>query len=188
MANEFRVRCAAAALALLAVIASGPAMAQMMGGDAAAAGNGVGGRAFGDEDGPPTYDPVEQYNLGLADLRAGKFHDADRDFDHALMADPRNVDALTMQGEAREGESDMHGAAHDFERALKIDPTAVAARRDYAIALAKLGQAPQAQAQYAMLKIQSDACAGACANAADLKAALAAVEAALSPAGAPAAG
>lgn len=131
----------------------------------------------------PAYDPAVQYNLGIDDLKAGKYRDAERDFDHSLSVDPNNADTQFMLGVARAGGGDLKGAIHAYEKSLKIDPQQIPARREYAVALAKLGQAAQAQAQLAILQSRSDACAATCPQAADLKAALAAVQAALSPSG-----
>jgi tetratricopeptide (TPR) repeat protein len=132
----------------------------------------------------PAYDPAIEYRDGLAALQAGKFRDAERSFDNALTVDPRNADTLFMLGMAKAGRGDLKGAAHAYEKSLKIDDNQIPARREYAVALARLGQADKAQAQLAILKARADACADACAEAPDLKAALAAVQAALSPAAA----
>jgi tetratricopeptide (TPR) repeat protein len=170
--------------ALSALLASA-AGAQMMGGDAATAGNGVGGRSFesGIRSDAVTYDPVAEYNKGMAALQAGKYQDANRDFDHALRADPKNAETLRAKGQAQASGGDLKGAVRSYDKSLAIDPTQVGARRDYALVLLKLGQADKAQAQLAQLKMQSDACGGSCPNASNLKAAMDAVQAALTPAG-----
>ena len=132
----------------------------------------------------PSYDPVEEYRNGVADLQAGKFKDAERDFDHVLDVAPRNADALFMMGVAKSGRGDLKGAARSYEKSLKVDPKLIGAARELAIADAKLGQADKAQAGLATLKARADTCAGACPEAADLKAAIDAVSAALIPTGA----
>jgi tetratricopeptide (TPR) repeat protein len=129
----------------------------------------------------PQYDPVEEYRNGVADLQAGKFKDAERDFDHVLDVAPRNADALFMIGMAKSGKGDLKGAARSYEKSLKIDPQQVRAMRELAITDAKLGQADKAQAQLDALKAKMATCGDACAEAADLKAAVGAVEAAMTP-------
>jgi len=130
----------------------------------------------------PAYDPVEEYRNGVAALQAGKFKDAERDFDHVLDVAPRNADALFMMGLAKTGKGDLKGAARAYEKSLKIDPQQIRAARELAVTDAKLGQADKAQAQLTTLKARAAICADACADAPDLKAAIGAVEAALSPA------
>jgi tetratricopeptide (TPR) repeat protein len=131
----------------------------------------------------PAYDPAVEYNHGVDDLKASKFRDAERDFDNSLSVDPKNADTLFMLGIARAGGGDQKGAVRAFEKSLKVDPDQIPARREYAVALAKLGRTADAQAQLALLKTRADACADTCPQAADLKAALSAVQAAMSPAG-----
>ena len=129
----------------------------------------------------PSYDPVEEYRNGVADLQAGKFKDAERDFDHVLDVTPKNADALFMMGMAKTGKGDLKGAARAYEKALKVDSNQIGAARELAITDAKLGQADKAQAQLATLKTRADACGDNCPEAADLKAAITAVESAMAP-------
>lgn len=129
----------------------------------------------------PAYDPVEEYRNGVADLQAGKFKDAERDFDHVLEVAPKSADALFMQGLARTGRGDLKGAARDYEKSLRVDPGQIRAMRELAITDAKLGQADKAQVQLATLRAKATTCADACAEAADLRAAIGAVEAAVTP-------
>jgi tetratricopeptide (TPR) repeat protein len=165
---------AAAAVALAAMLA--PVGASASGGGM---GGGGGGMPSMTE---PAFDPAVEYQKGVDALEAGKFRDAERHFDNALSADPSNAQTLYMMGLAKAGHGDLKGAAHAYERSLKFDSHQIQARREYAVTLAKLGQADKAQAQLAILKTRADACGDTCSDAADLKAALAAVQAALSPA------
>ena len=128
----------------------------------------------------PQYDPVEEYRNSVADLQAGKYKEAERDFDHVLDVAPRNADALFMMGMAKTGKGDLKGAARSYEKALKIDPQQIRAMRELAITDAKLGQADKAQTQLTALKTRAATCADSCAEASDLKAAIGAVEAAVS--------
>jgi tetratricopeptide (TPR) repeat protein len=129
----------------------------------------------------PAYDPAVQYQNGLAALQAGKFRDAETDFNHVLEVVPNSADALFMLGMAKAGRGDLKSAQHFYERALKSDPQQIPARRELAVVLAKLGQADQAKAQLDILQKRADACGDACAESADLKAAIATVQAAMAP-------
>jgi tetratricopeptide (TPR) repeat protein len=129
----------------------------------------------------PQYDPVEEYQNGVAALQAGKFRDAERNFDHVLDVAPRNADALFMMGMAKTGKGDLKGAARSYEKALKVDPKQIRAERELAITDAKMGQGDKAQAQLADLKARAATCGDACAESADLKAAIGAVESAMTP-------
>jgi tetratricopeptide (TPR) repeat protein len=168
-----RILAAASVLALLAPVCAW-----------ASGGGGMGG-GMGGMSAPapqqPMYDPVEEYRNGIGDLQAGKFKDAQRDFDHVLDAAPRNADALFMMGMAKSGGGDLKGAARFYEKALKVDNGQIRAMRELAITDAKLGQADKAQAQLTTLKAKAATCADACPEAADLKAAIGAVEAAMTP-------
>jgi tetratricopeptide (TPR) repeat protein len=146
----------------------------------ASGGGGLGGGGGVPSIQAPAYDPVEEYRNGVADLQAGKFKDAQRDFDHVLYVAPKNADALYMMGQAKSGGGDLKGAAKYYEKALKVDGGQIRAMRELAITDAKLGQADKAQAQLAMLKAKAATCADTCADAADLKAAIGAVEASMS--------
>jgi tetratricopeptide (TPR) repeat protein len=160
---------------LVAASLLAPATALASGGGGSGMGSGMPSQSA------PAYDPAQEYQKGLAALQAGKFRDADTAFENALSVDPRNADTLFMLGMAKSGRGDLKGAAHAFEKSLKFDPQKIAARREDAIALAKLGKAADAQSQLAILKARADACSGTCADAATLKAAMAAVQAAISP-------
>jgi tetratricopeptide (TPR) repeat protein len=170
-------RGALSALALSLLLAPGAALAS--GGGGGGGGGGMGGMPSMSA---PAYDPVIEYQKGQDALQLGKFRDAEDHFDNALSVDPKNADTLFMYGMAKAGRGDLKGAAHAYEKSLKIDPNQIPARREYAVALAKTGQADKAQAQFAILKERATTCGDACPEAADLKAAVAAVQAALAPA------
>jgi tetratricopeptide (TPR) repeat protein len=147
----------------------------------ASGGGGMGGGMSMPSAQAPMYDPVEEYQNGVAALQAGKFKDAERNFDHVLDVAPRNADALYLMGMAKTGKGDLKGAARSYEKALKVDSKQIRAERELAITDAKLGQADKAQAQLADLKARAATCGDSCAEAADLKAAIGAVESAMAP-------
>lgn len=84
-----------------------------------------------------------------------------------------------MLGLAQAGDGDLKRARKAYERAVKLDGSLVPARRELGVTLAKLGDAPKAQAQLDELKARDATCAGTCAQSADVKAAVGAVEAAI---------
>ena len=129
----------------------------------------------------PIYDPSVEYQHGLVDLQAGKFRDADREFNHVLAALPRDTDTLFYSGMSKAGYGDLKGAQRAYEKALKIDADQILARRELAVTLARLGQADQAKAQLDILQTRAATCGDTCPQSADLKAAVATVQAALAP-------
>ncbi|MBS0411293.1 MAG: tetratricopeptide repeat protein [Proteobacteria bacterium] len=134
----------------------------------------------------PAYDPVQEYQHGTADLQAGRYKDAAREFEHVTDAQPRDANAWYMLGLARAGANDTKGASKAYQRAVKLDPAPVAPHRELALSYAKLKDAAKANAELDALKARAATCNGACPEAADLKAAVDAVTAALAS-GAPAA-
>ena len=160
-------------LALTSALIGAPITAWASGGGG---GGGMGGGMPSAQ--APMYDPVEEYRNGVADLQAGKFKEAERDFDHVVEVAPKSADALFMLGMAKTGRGDLKGAARSYEKSLRIDPKQIGAARELAITDVKLGQTDKAQAQLEMLKARATACADACPEASDLKAAIGAVEAA----------
>jgi Flp pilus assembly protein TadD len=140
---------------------------------------GHGGGLSGAPDNRPSYSAAQLYQMGLTALAAGKVHEAERDFDHAVNADKTNARALTMRGVARERGGNLDGAVRDFEKSLKMDPTQITALQEYGVTLAKQGKPDKAKAQLGLLKLQAEGCGDACPDAAKLKEAVAAVQEAL---------
>ncbi len=140
---------------------------------------GHGGGLSGAADNRPGYSAAQLYQMGLTALAAGKIHEAERDFDHAVNADKTNASALTMRGVARERGGNLDGAAVDLAKSLKMDPTQITALKEYGVVLAKQGKADKAKAQLGLLKLQSEGCGETCPDAAKLKEAVAAVQEAL---------
>ena len=145
----------------------------------AAGGGGGGGGGSMPSDSAPRYDPVVEYQKGVAALQASNFKDAKRAFDRVLAVAPKDANTLYMAGLANDGLGKSKDASKLYEKALKSDKTHVEARRALALALVKLGDAATAQAELDALKTAAAACAKACANAAKLDAAVQAVSAAL---------
>jgi tetratricopeptide (TPR) repeat protein len=129
-----------------------------------------------------SYNPQIEYAKGFTDLEFGNAQRAQAEFDHALKVDPNNTKILFMLGVAYNEAGDTRKAASTWEKTLKIDPQHIDARREYAVALAKLGRASDAQAQFQVLKARTDVCGASCPQADNLKASIDRVQAALSSA------
>ena len=145
----------------------------------AAGGGGGGGGGSMPSDSAPRYDPVVEYQKGVAALQASKFAEAKRAFDRVLSVAPKDANTAYMAGLASDGLGKPKDARKYYEKALKSDKSHVEARRALALALVKLGDAATAQAELDALKTAAAACAKACVNAAKLDAAVQAVSAAL---------
>ena len=145
------------------------------------AGGGGGGGGSMPSSSAPAYDPAAEYAKGVEALQAGNYKGAEKAFRNVLDVAPRDANTLYLLGNAKAGAGDLKGAAKAYEKALKVKPDMIAAQRDLAVTLTKLGEKEKAAAQLAALNQRDAACAGTCPEAAELKAAIAAVTAATGP-------
>jgi len=127
----------------------------------------------------PQFDAAAEYRNGIELLKAQKFAQAKKSFAKVLSGAPGDANSNYLMGVAAVGLNDLKGAARSFERALKTNPDLVPARQDLAIAYAKLGERPKAEAQLAKLKESQAKCAATCKDAGELQSAITAVSAAL---------
>ncbi|MGH6972688.1 MAG: tetratricopeptide repeat protein, partial [Caulobacteraceae bacterium] len=165
-----------------------PALALAMGmGGMGGGGMPSGGADMSGMSSQPQYDPAQEYQVGSAELQAGKYKDAARDFERVVRATPKAANAWLMLGMSKSGQGDEKGAEKAYERSVKLDGSSIAAHRELALSLIKLKKPDQANAELAGLKARAATCADTCPDAADLKAAIAAVEAELNPAASPSA-
>ena len=119
---------------------------------------------------------IDEFNNGLAALKAEKYRDAIIDFNHALGGAPRNTNVWIMLGAAKEGAGDLRGAHGAYAKAVHFDAGNIAARGRLGATAAMLGKMDEAQAQLADLQTRSEACEGACPDADRLKAAIKAIQ------------
>jgi len=159
--------CLAILLASIAAAAAGPAC-----------GAGSGGGSMPSMS-APQYDPAADYRAGVAALEAQRFADAKRAFDRVLAVAPMDASTNYVAGLARVGLGDSKGAKRFFEKAVKYDGGLIAARRELAVTLARLGDKAKAEAELATLNQRAATCAGTCPQADELKAAIETVTAAL---------
>jgi len=165
------------------IIATGAAIGFFVALPGIASGDGGGGGGMSGGGAPsttqPQYDAAAEYRKGVEALKAEKFADAKRAFDHVLTVAPRDANANYLAGLARTGLGDFKGAAKPLEKAVKIDPSLIGAEQQLGIAYAKTGDKAKAQAVLDGLTTRSTACAQTCPQAADLAAAISAINAAL---------
>ena len=129
----------------------------------------------------PGYDTYAEYHDGLADLKAGRYRDAEVHFNHMLLMVPTDADSMFFLGMARAGQGNLDGARKAFRDTLRIDPHRVFARRELALTLIKLGQADKARVELSVLRQQSAECGGTCSEADHYAEAIQSVQAALPP-------
>lgn len=130
----------------------------------------------------PAYDTYDEFHQGVADLKAGRYRDAETHFSHVLLMVPTDADSMFLLGMARSGNGDLAGARRAFQDTLRLDPHRVFAHRELALTLIKLGQVDKARAELAVLQRQSAECGGTCSEADNYAAAIKSVQAALPPA------
>ncbi|HEY2178243.1 MAG TPA: tetratricopeptide repeat protein [Caulobacteraceae bacterium] len=158
-------------LALLAAAAMAPAAMASGGG-----GMGSGGMpSFS----APRYDPVQEYQQGMADYQAGKYRSAASHFENVTDSQPKSANSWYMLGMARSSDGDLKGAEKALGHSVKLDAAQVGPMRELAVTQAKLKENDKAGAQLTALKARAASCNDTCPDAADLKAAVAAVEQAL---------
>jgi Flp pilus assembly protein TadD len=146
---------------------------------ALASGGGGGGGGQMPSFSAPQYDPVQEYQHGLADYQAEKFKSAAGHFQNVADAQPRDANTWYMLGASKSGAGDLKGAEKALTKSVKLDPAPVAPHRDLAIAEAKLKENDKANAELAVLNARAATCNSACAEATDIKAAIAAVQQAM---------
>lgn len=155
------------------------ALTCLAGSAALAAGSGGGGGSDMPSSSGPQYDPVAEYQKGVAALQASKWKEAQRAFGRVTQAAPKAPEGWFMLGFARASDGDLKGARRAYEKAAKLKPDDIATRRELAVTLAGLGETDKARAELEALKAREATCAGTCADAAALKAAVGRVEAAI---------
>jgi tetratricopeptide (TPR) repeat protein len=157
------------------VLAAGVAIAPA----ALASGGGGGGGGGMPSQAAPQYDPVQEYQQGMADYQAGKFKAAAGHFENVVDVQPKSANTWYMLGMAKSGGGDLKGAEKALGKSVKLDGQPVAPLRELAVTQAKLKENDKAGTELATLKTRAVSCADTCADATDLKAAISAVEQAL---------
>ncbi len=165
------------------ILSIAAAVSALAAGAALASGGGsAGGGSTMPSASAPRYNPVEEFKAGVAALKGEKYKDAISHFNHVLEAAPKDSNTWALMGYAKEGAGDMKGARAAYEKSVHFNGENLTARRQLAIADAKMGDKAKAQEQLAELQKRATACGDSCPQAADLKASIAAVQTALAPA------
>ena len=162
------------------------ALSCLAGGALASGGGGGGGGGADMGSSGPQYDPVAEYQKGVAALQASKWKEAERAFQHVTQAAPKAPEGWFLLGFSRAAQSDFKGARKAYEKAAKLKPEDVDTRRELALTLVRLGETDKATAELAALKAREASCAGKCPDSAALKTAVTRVEAAITAAATPA--
>lgn len=131
----------------------------------------------------PQYDPVTEYQKGMAAYQAQDFKGAITAFKHVLSVTSNHAPAQYLLGSSYLQMGDFKKAKGPLEKAVRYDAAMFDARRDLAIVYTRLGDMAKATAQRTELVARLTACAATCPDAAKLDAAVKAVDAAM--AGAP---
>ena len=163
-------------LTLTLVTASAIALA-----GAAFADGGGGGGMGGAPSSGPSYDPVVEYQKGVAALDAGEYKDAEKAFGKVTLVAPKAAAAWFGLGRARLEQNDAKGARKAFERAAKLEPDDIPTRAQLGITLLRLNETAKAQAELDGLKQRQTACAATCPEAVLLAAGVRAIEGAMTP-------
>jgi tetratricopeptide (TPR) repeat protein len=163
----------------LPVVLAAALGAVALAGPAGAVGRGRNGAGDAPSASAADFDPVQEYQKGVAALKANDYKAAARSFGSVSEAAPKNPDAWYMLGLAKAGLNDVKAAARAYQKAVGLDPSNIAAHQELAVSLARLKQTDKARAELGTLRARADACADACPDASSLKAAVAAVEAAI---------
>ncbi|MDB5687721.1 MAG: hypothetical protein JWR77_2310 [Rhizorhabdus sp.] len=145
-----------------------------------AAGTGGGGGGSTPSSSTPQYDPAAEYQQGVEALRASKYAEAVRAFEHVQAVAPADPNSAYLAGVASEGLGKPKIARRYYERAIRNDKSRTDAHRALALVLIKLGEKDKAQAQLDALKAAAASCAGTCTGTADIDAAIQDVTAAMS--------
>jgi Flp pilus assembly protein TadD len=133
-------------------------------------------RAFGNEQ---LYNPNEEYQKGLAALRAQDFKAAVIAFDHVISVVPKDSNTWTLMGLSMSGAGDQRGAKGAFEKAVRFNGDNVIAHGELGQTWATLGDKARAQKELEWLQKKSAACAGTCKESGDLSSEIAKLKAAL---------
>jgi Flp pilus assembly protein TadD len=116
----------------------------------------------------PGYDTYTEFHTGVADLKAGRYGEAEAHFSHVLAMVPTDADSMFLLGMARSGRGDLSGARRAFQDTLRLDSNRTFAHRELALIYLKQGQPDRARAEMAILQQRSAQCAGTCSEAGNL--------------------
>ncbi|MEO1659768.1 MAG: tetratricopeptide repeat protein [Pseudomonadota bacterium] len=124
----------------------------------------------------PSYDPVEEYQSGVAFLQAGEFSKAERAFKRVTKVAKKDANTRYMLGLAHLGQDEFKAAAKSFEKAIRYDAKLYQAHGKLAATYLQLEQSDKADGVISDLNAASEACAGTCPEADKIAGALAEID------------
>jgi len=130
----------------------------------AAGGGGGGGGSSMPSQSAPRYDATEEYQNGVAALKAEDYKKAVKSFKRSLSVARRNANAQYLLGFSYMKLEDYKKASKPLANAIKYNGDLIDAHRDLAIAYHKIGKADKANATLATLMEKQKACGDTCAD------------------------
>lgn len=125
------------------------------------------------------YNPNDEYQKGIAALRANNFNAAVTAFDNVISVVPTDSNTWTLIGLSKSGAGDQRGARTAFEKAVRFNRDNVIAHGELGVIEAKSGDKARAKKQLEWLQSKDAECSGNCKGARDLSTEIAKVQAAL---------
>lgn len=122
-----------------------------------AAGSGGGGGGSAPSQSSPRYDPVAEYQKGLAAFEAKDFKAAVRAFRRSLSVVEENAAGQYLLGASYIGLENHKRAIRPLKKAIKYNENMVQAHRDLAISYHKIGKPEKAQAALAVMETKCGA-------------------------------
>lgn len=144
-------------------------------GHSPSSGSSVGG--FGQQG--DQFDPAAEYEKGLKAFTLGDFRRAKTAFTLLLPYAEGQAPIFYLAGASRMGLGDHKGAVKLLEKAVKLDPSMLIAQQDLAIAYARTGDLPRAQAMLATIEAKAAQCGAGCDAAEPIQVAIDAVKEAM---------
>ncbi len=125
------------------------------------------------------FDPAAEYEKGLKAFTLGDYRRAKAAFTLLLPYAEGEASVFYLAGASRIGLGDHKGAVKLLEKAVKLDPSMLIAQQDLAIAYARTGDLPRAQAMLASIEAKAAQCGAGCDAAEPLQVAIEAVKEAM---------
>ena len=137
----------------------------------ASGGGGSGGGSIGGgTTSQPRYDPVVEYQSGLANLEAGEFKKAEKNFTNVTKVTKGHAQSYYYIGVAKVGRDKHKSAVRSFKSAIKYDENMHAAYAGLGTAYVNSGKVEKAQDVLEDLAALAETC-GSCAQSGAIKAA-----------------
>ncbi len=137
-------------------------------GSPAVAGGGGGGSSSSPSSSGPSYDPVEEYQEGVEQLKAGEYSKAERAFKRVAKVAKKDANTQYMLGLSHYGQDELKPAARAFNKAMKYDAKLYRAYGKLGLVHLKTGDQDEADKVLSKLQAASLECADICPEAQDI--------------------